>query len=423
MKDEKAIESAYNYSKETYGALGVDTDEALRKLDQLKISLHCWQADDVRGFETPDATLGGGIQVTGSYPGRARTIDELREDIEKVVNLLPGKQRLNLHAIYGDFRGEKVDRDQIDVSHFQSWIDWARKLDIGLDFNPTCFSHPFADDGFTLSSLNDKYRQFWIEHVRRTRRIAAEMGKQLGSACINNIWIPDGSKDTPVDRNRRRALLKQSLDEIFVDKYPAEHLKDSLEGKLFGLGVEAMTVGSHEFYLGYAVKNRKMICYDMGHFHPREQVGDKISSALQFLDEILVHISRGVHWDSDHVVIMNDDVQLLAQEIVRANALQRVHVALDYFDASINRVGAYVVGARAAQLAFLFALLEPTARLREYEEAGRNFERLALLEVAKTKPFGAVYDYYCMINEVPVGQAYMEDVAGYERDVLLKRGS
>ncbi len=340
-----------------------------------------------------------------------------------VVSLLPGKQRLNLHAIYGDFRGEKVDRDQIDVSHFQSWIDWARKLGIGLDFNPTCFSHPFADDGFTLSSLNEKYRRFWIEHVKRTRTIAAEIGKQLGNACVNNIWIPDGSKDSPVDRNRRRAILKESLDEIFADKYPAEHLKDSLEGKLFGLGVEAMTVGSHEFYLGYAVKNRKIICYDMGHFHPTEQVGDKISAALQFLDEVLVHISRGVHWDSDHVVIMNDDVQLLAQEIVRANALQRVHVALDYFDASINRVGAYVVGARAAQLAFLFALLEPTARLREYEEAGRNFERLALLEVAKTKPFGAVYDYYCMINDVPVGQAYIEDISKYERDVLLKRGS
>ncbi len=423
MLNEKAIESAYNYSKEAYGELGVDTDEALRKLDQLKISLHCWQADDVRGFEAPDTKLGGGIQVTGSYPGRARTIAELRDDIEMVVSLLPGKQRLNLHAIYGDFHGKKVDRDQIDVSHFQSWIDWARKLGIGLDFNPTCFSHPFADDGFTLSSLNEKYRRFWIEHVKRTRKIAAEIGKQLGTACVNNIWIPDGSKDSPVDRNRRRAILKESLDEIFADKYPAEHLKDSLEGKLFGLGVEAMTVGSHEFYLGYAVKNRKIICYDMGHFHPTEQVGDKISAALQFLDEILVHISRGVHWDSDHVVIMNDDVQLLAQEIVRANALQRVHVALDYFDASINRVGAYVVGARAAQLAFLFALLEPTARLREYEEAGRNFERLALLEVAKTKPFGAVYDYYCVTNKVPVGQAYIENVSRYERDVLLKRGS
>ncbi|OYV88544.1 MAG: L-rhamnose isomerase [Ignavibacteriae bacterium 37-53-5] len=423
MMDEKAIESAYSYSKEAYGELGVDTDEALKKLDQLKISLHCWQADDVRGFEAPDTKLGGGIQVTGSYPGRARTIAELRDDIEMVVSLLPGKQRLNLHAIYGDFRGKQVDRDQIDVSHFQSWIDWARKLGIGLDFNPTCFSHPFADDGFTLSSLNERYRRFWIEHVKRTRQIAAEIGKQLGSACVNNIWIPDGSKDSPVDRNRRRAILKQSLDEIFADKYPAEHLKDSLEGKLFGLGVEAMTVGSHEFYLGYAVKNRKIICYDMGHFHPTEQVGDKISAALQFLDEVLVHISRGVHWDSDHVVIMNDDVQLLAQEIVRADALQRVHVALDYFDASINRIGAYVVGARAAQLAFLFALLEPTARLREYEEAGRNFERLALLEVAKTKPFGAVYDYYCMINDVPVGQAYIEDVSKYESDVLLKRGS
>ena len=422
MKNEEAIVTGYNYARDTYAALGVDTDEALRKLDQVKISLHCWQADDVGGFETPDSKLeGGGIQVTGNFPGRARTIAQLMEDIEKVMSLLPGKQRLNLHAIYGDFGGEKVDRDQIELKHFQIWIDWAKKAGVGLDFNPTCFSHPFAEDGYTLSSFDETHRKFWIEHVRRTRTIAAEMGRQLGTPCINNIWIPDGSKDISVDRNRHRELLTQSLDEIFVEEYSPLHLKDSLEGKLFGLGAEAMTVGSHEFYLAYAVKNRKILCYDMGHFHPTEQVGDKISAALQFLDELLLHISRGVHWDSDHVVILNDDVQLVAQETVRANALQRVHVALDYFDASINRIGAYVVGARATQLAFLSALLEPIARLREFEESRRNFERLALLEVAKSKPFGAVYDYYCLINDVPAGEDHINEVADHEKRILINR--
>ncbi len=422
MRKSKAVEDAYAHAREAYAELGVDTDGALRRLDQVKISLHCWQADDVGGLETPGAAqTGGGIQVTGNYPGKATTLAEIRQDIEMVMGLIPGKQRFNLHAIYGDFGGEKIDRDKIELSHFQSWIDWAKGLGVGLDFNPTCFTHPLADDGFTLSSLNESRRRFWIEHVRRTRRIALEMGRQLGTPCINNIWIPDGSKDTPVDRNRHRTLLKSSLDEIFAEEYPAEYMRDSLEGKLFGLGVEAMTVGSHEFYFGYAVKNRKMICYDTGHFHPTEQVGDKVSSALQFLDEILVHVSRGVHWDSDHVVIFNDEIQLLAQEIVRADALQRVHVALDYFDASINRIGAYVAGARAAQLAFLYALVEPTARLREYEESGRNFERLALLEVAKGMPFGAVYDYYCLVNNVPVGIDYIVDVTRYEREVLEKR--
>ena len=422
MKNEEAVVSGYNYARETYAALGVDTDEALRKLDQVKISLHCWQADDVGGFETPDSKLeGGGIQVTGNFPGRARTIAQLMEDIEKVMSLLPGKQRLNLHAIYGDFGGEKVDRDQIELKHFQSWIDWAKKAGVGLDFNPTCFSHPFAEDGFTLSSFHEGHRKFWIEHVKRTRKIAVEIGRQLGTPCINNIWIPDGSKDLSVDRNLHRELLTQSLDEIFVEEYSPLHLKDSLEGKLFGLGAEAMTVGSHEFYLAYAVKNRKILCYDMGHFHPTEQVGDKISAALQFLDELLLHISRGVHWDSDHVVILNDDVQLVAQETVRANALQRVHVALDYFDASINRIGAYVVGARATQLAFLSALLEPIARLREFEESGRNFERLALLEVAKSKPFGAVYDYYCLVNDVPAGEDHINEVADHEKRILINR--
>ena len=422
MKDIKTIEAEYQYAKEEYSTLGVNTDEAISRLDKIKISLHCWQADDVAGFETPGAELGGGgIQVTGNHPGKAKTIDQLRKDIEKVMSLLPGKQRLNLHAIYGDFKGEKTDRDQIEVKHFQSWIDWAKKLGIGIDFNPTCFSHPYAEDGYTLSSKDEVIRNFWIEHVKRTRRIAAEMGKQLGTPTVNNIWIPDGSKDTPVDRNGHRTLLKESLDEIFREEYPKEYLKDSVESKLFGIGSESMVVGSHEFYMGYAVKNNKLICLDSGHFHPTEQIGDKITSMLQFVEELLLHVSRGVRWDSDHVVIFNDEIQLIAQEIVRANVLERVNVGLDYFDGSINRIGAFVIGARAAQLAFLYALLEPTKMLREFEQSGKNFERLAFLELLKTKPFGAVYDYYCMINNVPVGEDYIKEIQKYEVEVLSKR--
>jgi L-rhamnose isomerase len=422
MKDKKTIELAYENAKVQYASLGIDTDEALKKLNDVKISLHCWQTDDVGGFETPDAELGGGgIQVTGNYPGKAKTIEQLRADIEKVMTLLPGKQRLNLHAIYGDFKGEKVDRDQIEIKHFQSWIDWAKKLGIGLDFNPTCFSHPYADDGFTLSSKNETIRKFWIEHVKRTRKIAAEMGKQLGTPAVNNIWIPDGSKDIPIDRNTHRALLKKSLDEIFETEYPKEYLKDSVESKLFGIGSESMVVGSHEFYMGYAVKNNKLLCLDSGHFHPTEQIGDKISSMLQFVDGILLHVSRGVRWDSDHVVIFNDEIQLIAQEIVRANALEKINIGLDYFDGSLNRIGAYVIGTRAAQLAFLFALLEPTKKLKEFEEAGKSFERLAFLELMKTKPFGAVYDYYCLINNIPVGEDYIAEILKYEVDVLSKR--
>ena len=413
---------AYESAREQYAQLGVDTDDAINKLDQIKISLHCWQTDDVGGFETPDAELGGGgIQVTGNYPGKARSIGQVRQDLEKVMSLLPGKQRLNLHAIYGDFKGEKVDRDQIELKHFQSWIEWAKKEKTGIDFNPTCFSHPYADDGFTLSSKNEKYRRFWIEHTKRTRKIAAEMGKQLGTPSVNNIWIPDGSKDIPVDRNKHRELLKQSLDEIFEEKYPIEYLKDAVESKLFGIGSEAMVVGSHEFYMGYAVKNNKLLTLDNGHFHPTEQVGDKISAVLQFVDEILLHVTRGVRWDSDHVVIFNDEIQYIAQEIVRADLLGRVNIGLDYFDGSLNRIGAYVIGVRAAQLAFLNALLEPTAKLRIFENGGMYFERLALLEVLKTKPFGAVYNYYCQINNVPVAEDYILEIQQYEKDVLSKR--
>jgi L-rhamnose isomerase len=424
MLDQKTIESSYQSARDQYAALGVDTENALEKLDRISIGLHCWQADDVCGFETPDAELsGGGIQATGNYPGKARNIIQLRRDIEKVLRLLPGKHRLNLHAIYGDFGGKKVDRNEIEPGHFQSWIDWAKKLGIGLDFNPTCFSHAFADDGFTLSSKNEHHRKFWIDHVKRTRKIAAEMGKQLNSPAVNNIWIPDGSKDIPIDRNGHRVLLKEALDEIFQEQYSEDHLIDSLEGKLFGIGSEAMVVGTHEFYFGYAVKNNKLVCIDTGHYHPTEQPGDKISAMLQFLKGLMLHVSRGVRWDSDHVVIFNDELQLLAQEVVRANALDRVHIGLDYFDASINRIGAYVIGARAAQLAFLFALLEPTKKLMELEEAGKNFERLAFLELLKTKPFGSVYNYYCLTQDVPVNEDYVSDIQRYEKEIFEERSA
>lgn len=421
MKKE-VIEKSYQVAKEQYAAIGVDTDKVLTDLNSINISLHCWQTDDVGGFEKAGAVLGGGgIQATGNFPGKAKTIEQMRADLDKVMSLIPGKQRLNLHAIYGEFGGKIVDRDKIEAKHFKGWIDWAKKRKIGIDFNCTCFSHPYADDGFTLSSKNEKIRKFWVEHVKRCRAIASEMGKQLGTPSIHNIWIPDGSKDTPVDRNTLRKKLKKSLDEIFVVEYPKKYLKDSIESKLFGIGSESMVVGSHDFYLGYAVKNNTMITLDNGHFHPTEQVGDKISSILQFVDELLLHLTRGVRWDSDHVVTFNDEIILIAQEIIRANALRKVNIGLDYFDASLNRIGAYVVGARAVQQAFLFALLEPFKTLVKFEEEGKSFERLALLEMLKIKPFGAVWDYYCLKNKVAVGQDYIDEIVKYEKEVLLKR--
>ncbi len=422
MAKNELIEKAYAIAKEQYAELGVDTDAVLKKMDEVKISLHCWQTDDVGGFETPDAELGGGgIQVTGNYPGKAKTIEQMKQDLDKAMSLLPGKQRLNLHAIYGDFGGQKVDRDQIEVKHYQTWIDWAKQRGMGLDFNATCFSHPKADDGFTLSSKNEEFRQFWIEHVKRCRRISAEMGKQLGTPCVHNTWIPDGSKDTPVDRYTHRALLKDSFEQIFKEQFPKDQMKDAVESKLFGIGSESMVVGSAEFYLGLALKHNILICLDNGHYHPTEQVGDKISSVLQFVDELLLHVTRGVRWDSDHVVTFNDDILLIAQEIIRSNALSRINIGLDFFDGSLNRIGAYVVGTRSAQMAFLFAMLEPTAKIREYEEAGKNFERLAMLEIMKSKPYGAIWDYYCMINNVPVGMDYITEIQKYEKEVLLKR--
>ncbi|HPF51634.1 MAG TPA: L-rhamnose isomerase [Draconibacterium sp.] len=421
MSNTDKIKQAYQLAKERYAGIGVDTDAAIAKMKDVNISLHCWQTDDVGGFETGDSELSGGIQTTGNYPGKATTIEQMRADLEKVLALLPGKQRLNLHAIYGDFKGEKVDRNEIEIKHFQSWIDWCKTQRIGMDFNATCFSHERAADGYTLSSKNEENRKFWVEHVKRCRAISAEAGKQLGTPCVHNTWIPDGSKDTPVDRNGYRTLLKKSLDEAFAEKYPKEYMKDAVESKLFGIGLESMTVGSHDFYLGYAIKNDILICLDNGHFHPTEQVGDKISSVLQFIDEILLHVTRPVRWDSDHVVTLNEDVQLIASEIMRNNFLGRVNIGLDFFDASINRIGAYVIGTRAAMKAFLIAALEPTADLVKLEEAGKNFERLAMLEELKTMPFSAVWDYYCLQENVPVGVDYIAEIQNYEEEVLLKR--
>lgn len=422
MSKTELIKQSYDLAKKQYAALGVDTDKVLEEMSKVAISLHCWQTDDVGGFETPDAELsGGGIQATGNYPGKATSITEMRRDLKKVFSMIPGNHRLNLHAIYGDFQGEKVDRNQIEPKHFQSWIDWCKSLNIGMDFNASCFSHPKADTGFTLSSKDENIRKFWVEHLKRCRAISAEAGKQLGNPCVHNTWIPDGSKDTPIDRNGHRAILKKSLDEIMETDYPTEYMKDAVESKLFGIGAESMTVGSHDFYLGYAIKNNKLICLDNGHFHPTEQVGDKISACLQHLDEILLHVTRPIRWDSDHVVTLNEDVQLIASEIIRNNFLNRVNIGLDFFDASINRIGAYVVGTRATQKAFMYAMLEPTEQLIKFEEEGKNFERLALLEELKTKPFGAVWDYYCLKNNVPVGEEFITEIQNYEKVELLTR--
>lgn len=416
------MEKAYELARERYAHLGVDTEKALETLESISLSIHCWQGDDVGGFERPDAQLaGGGIQVTGNYPGKARTIDELRMDLEKVYSLVPGNHRLSLHAMYGEFGGAIVDRDEIRPEHFAGWIDWAHDQGIKLDFNATCFSHPKADAGFTLSSKDTAIREFWIEHVKRCRAVSAVLGRELAGACIHNLWIPDGSKDIPVDRWTHRALLKEALDEIFAIEYDPREMKDALESKLFGIGSEAFVVGSHEFYLGYALTNGRMICLDLGHFHPTESVAEKISAVLQFSDELLLHITRSIRWDSDHVVILNDDTRAVAEEIVRGNVLDRVHIGLDYFDASINRIGAWVIGARATLKAFLTALLQPGDRLKELENSGDNFGRLAVLEELKTLPFGAVWDYYCSRMDVPMRESWIDEVRKYESEVTGKR--
>jgi L-rhamnose isomerase len=420
MKEEQ-IKTAFEEAKEQYASLGVDAAQAIEQLNKLSISIHCWQADDVSGFENPEGELTGGIQATGNYPGKARNMEELRSDFEKVLSLVPGIHRISLHAIYGDFGGEFVDRDQIEPKHFQSWIDWAKKVGVKLDFNSTFFSHDKANSGYTLSDFDPEIRRFWKEHLRRCREIAAEIGRQQGDPCIHNIWIPDGEKDKTVSRYEHRKLLKESLDEVLAEKISTEYLKDCVECKLFGIGSESYVTGSHEFYMGYAVKNNMMLTLDAGHFHPTEVISDKLSSLLFFVPEINLHVSRPERWDSDHVVILTDELLAIAQEIVRSGEMERVHVGLDYFDASINRLGAYVVGIRSAQKALLQALLEPTGKLRNFEKQNQNFERMAYLEELKAMPWNALYSYYCQQQGVPVGDAYIKEIEEYEEQVTSKR--
>jgi len=417
----KTIEQAYTAAKQRYADYGVNTDNALKKLAEISISLHCWQGDDITGFENLKAQSGGGIQATGNYPGKARNADELRSDLEKAYSLIPGKHRLNLHASYAETGGKKIERDKLQPKHFANWIDWAGTSGIGIDFNPTCFAHPKADSGFTLSSCDEGIRRFWIDHCIACRKIGEHIGRQLNTPCVTNIWIPDGYKDIPVDRKTPRQILKKSLDEIFKEKINPKYNLDSIEGKLFGIGSESYVVGSHEFYLAYAIANRKLLCLDTGHFHPTEVVADKISSVLTFLDEILLHISRGVRWDSDHVVILTDELRAIAEELVRGGFLNRVHIGLDFFDASINRIAAWVIGTRCTLKALLIALLEPTQKLRDLEANGDFTSRLALLEELKTLPFGAVWDFYCLSQNVPIGSAWLDAVKTYEKNVLSKR--
>ena len=414
------VKRAYELARERYHASGVDAEQALRKLASIAISLHCWQGDDVGGFENTNTSLGGGLVATGNFPGKARTSDELRADLEKAYSLIPGKHRLNLHAFYGEFGGKKVDRDEISVEHFKHWIAWAKAEGLGLDFNPTCFSHRKSADGFTLSHRDKGIRQFWIEHCRRSREIGAAIGEALGKTCITNVWIPDGMKDTPADRRGPRERLAESLDAVFQPALLPKFNLDSVEPKLFGIGSESYVVGSHEFYLGYAISRKRMLTLDAGHYHPTETIADKISSVLQFLPEILLHVSRGVRWDSDHVVTLNDDLLAIAREIVANDYLERVHIGLDYFDASINRVAAWTIGTRNMIRALLVALLEPPA-IKTAEMKGDFTSRLALQEEAKTLPFGAVWDFYCEQKNVPVGDAWLTEVKRYEKDVLSKR--
>lgn len=427
------IAKAYELAQARYAELGVNTDEALAVLRGIPVSLHCWQGDDVGGFENDEGLTGGGIQATGNYPGKARNADELRTDLDQAYKLIPGKHRLNLHAIYaetgaklsfaleGRFAQGSVERNALGPEHFAAWIDWAKSRGLGLDFNGTFFSHPRAADGFTLSSRDEGIRQFWIEHAIACRKIGAQFGRALGSPCVTNVWIPDGYKDAPADRRTPREILKRSLDAVFAEPIDPRFHLDAVESKLFGIGSESYVVGSHEFYLGYAIQNRKLLCLDSGHFHPTEGIADKISAVLTHLDAILLHVSRGVRWDSDHVVVLDDAVRAIAEEVVRGDYLGRVHFGLDFFDASINRVAAWVIGTRSLLKALLMALLEPAALLRLAEAEGDFTRRLALLEELKTMPFAAVWDYYCLQQNVPVGMAWLDDVKTYERTVLAKR--
>ena len=414
----KKIEQAYELAKARYADLGIDTEKVIKQLQDFHLSMHCWQADDVAGFEVQAGALSGGIQSTGNYPGKARNIDELRADILKAKSLIPGNHRLNLHEIYGDFKGKVVDRDEVDITYFQSWIDWGKEHDTKLDFNSTSFSHPKSGN-LSLANPDDSIRNFWIEHTRRCRDIANAIGEAQGDPCIMNLWVHDGCKDQSVNHFLYRHYLKDSLDQIFAKKQPM--MRDCIEGKVFGIGLESFTVGSHDFYTAYAAKNNIILTIDTGHYHPTESPADKVSAVLQFVPELMLHVSRPVRWDSDHVTIMDDPTQELFSEIVRANAMDRVHYGLDFFDGSINRIGAYVIGSRAAQKCMTRALLEPTTLLSRYELEGKGFQVLGLLEEAKALPWNAVYDEFCLRNDVPVGADFIAAIEQYERDVTSKR--
>ena len=415
------IKKAYALAQARYAELGVDTEAALSTLAATPISMHCWQGDDVGGFERTGNLADGGIMATGNYPGKARTPDELRADLDQAYRLIPGRHRLNLHAIYAETGGRRVDRNELGFEHFTGWVDWARAAGIGIDFNPTFFAHPKAASGFTLAHPDKAIRRFWIEHGIACRRIGAKIGAALQSPCVNNVWIPDGSKDLPADRKAPRVRLQESLDALFAEALDRAHVLDAVESKLFGIGSECYVVGSHEFYMGYAIRHNKLLCLDSGHFHPTEQMADKISSVLMFVDELLLHVSRGVRWDSDHVAILSDETRMIAEEIVRGDYLRRVHIGLDYFDASIHRVAAWVIGMRALQRALLGALLDPIAQLREREAQEDFTSRLALMEEAKAMPCGAVWDYFCLRENVPVGTAWIDEVKAYETRVTARR--
>lgn len=415
------IEESYRLAADRYAEAGVDTEAAMKRLETLPVSMQCWQGDDVRGFENPQGQLTGGIQATGNYPGAARNAEELRADLEKAFSLIPGRKRVNLHAIYLESGSDKVDRDAIEPKHFEGWVQWAKANDLGLDFNPTLFSHPKSSDGLTLSHPDPSIRNFWIEHVKRCRTISAYFGKELGTPSVMNIWIPDGFKDIPADRLGPRQRLKESLDKALRDKADKRYMLDALESKVFGIGSESYVVGSHEFYMGYAVANKLMLCMDTGHYHPTETVSDKISALSLYVDDILLHVSRPVRWDSDHVVMLDDELQAIAREIVRGGLLERVHIGLDFFDASINRIAAWTIGTRNMFKALLIALLEPSAQLKTAEESFDYTTRLAMYEELKSLPWQAVWDYYCAKKGVPVGNEWLGDVKAYEKAVLFNR--
>lgn len=419
----KEVLTRYKNSKKVYENLGINVEECIEILSKVKLSVHCWQGDDVKGFETPDSSLSGGISATGNYPGRARNGEELRMDLEKALSLIPGAHKVNLHAIYAEFDNEVPSRDKIEPKHFKKWVEWAKKNNLGLDFNPSLFSHPNADSGLTLSHPCSNIREFWINHCIASRKIGEYFGKELGQTCLTNIWIPDGYKDTPSDRLTPRKRLKESLDKIYSVPTNSLYNDDSVESKVFGIGVESYTVGSHEFYLNYSILNNKLCLLDNGHFHPTESVADKISSMLLFQDKLALHITRPVRWDSDHVITFNDDVREIAKELVRNDALNKVYIGLDFFDASINRIAAWVLGSRNTLKALLEALLIPNELLSKIQDEGDFTRRLVLLEELKTYPLGDIWDYFCEINQVPCKDEWLKEIKEYEIKILNKRGA